>query len=550
MISHKYVLILISFLLPVACNHRPVSETVIASYGDIRIHKADYERSYYQFWQTTHEKDNADLRRAFARQLIEQELIAAKGERLQLDTLQALQDKLAYDRKRFARRRYLERTIRDTITPPNTATVKTQLKRKNIELKVSQIYQDTKNNIMPIYQKVHSNPQMFDQYARSLPWLSWGDTDWPVENVLYQLQPGQISEPVRSLMGWHIFRLDSIRQTLQFQEPATLHLHNMRQRIMNRKFDHAAAEHIREQVWKTSLAIHVKPMQRLWNYIEPMVKEYKNNPPLHNLSTIEHEFGPSDILNSVIATVDGQPFYVDEFVDALPDLPRNLLRPNLKKAIEIAIRDKIMNQIALQAGMGKDAVVREKLRRQRITYMYYATIAHQMKKQQQPGEAQLQTFYEANKASYIKDILSEVRFILVHDAATARQLAKAIDQGASFAEMARRYSMHQQSRQRNGLLGKLSRNEEPIGQKAAQLQQGQIFAPVNTGNGFAVIQVSQQDTIYQTFAESLEQVRKNMKEKMINTIHRQMLPADYDPRNIHYNDRALKNILQDSDTVF
>lgn len=91
-------------------------------------------------------------------------------------------------------------------------------------------------------------------YAHPFPWEQVVATSGG-HSVLYGMDHGDTSHPVQSLMGWHIFRVDSLEQTYQFGRPDQKVIEDARAQLFNRRFDYEAAIHIRELVWAHDLAV-------------------------------------------------------------------------------------------------------------------------------------------------------------------------------------------------------------------------------------------------------------------------------------------------------
>lgn len=122
--------------------------------------------------------------------------------------------------------------------------------------------------------------------------------------------------------------------------------------------------------------------------------QLRQTTPPRNCRAMEDSIS-RDLAQQPIALVDKKPFTVSEFISAIPDLPQNLIRPNLKKAIEVAVRDKIVAQQALKKGFANDPVVQEQLHRSTIVYQYYAALSGEDKNSNQ--KINLLKYYEENK---------------------------------------------------------------------------------------------------------------------------------------------------------
>lgn len=386
------------------CARQP-AERLAAEWRDIKITLTDFERTYFYYWQTTSAPDSPELRRQFAQQMIEQELIARVGEQQGLKDDPALQRRLQRDFNYFVRRRYLQKTVQDTIAAPLPAEIDLALSRQNVQLRVRELFAATEEEIHQLAARLENGENFAELASETIPdkviaarggdlgWIGWGDTDLPVEAVLYEMKIGEISRPVQSLMGWHIFRLDSIRTTMRFGEVSPLVREEIGQRIKSRRLDMAASRYLRELIWSKQFVVDMRVMQRVWNYLAPFLAASESPQWLESLNRAT-EHPPSDVTKEIAATVDGEPFTVQEFLDALVELPKDLLRPNLKKALEVAIRDKILTVKALAEGFGNDPVVREKTRRTELQHLYFATLAASSAGADIAAPAQKQNSYE------------------------------------------------------------------------------------------------------------------------------------------------------------
>jgi len=553
-------ILFISLLVLAGCSKPETQSERIAEWQDEVITRSDFERSYYQFWQSKQMKDSPELRRQFARQMIEQELIADRGRFLHLDTLYQIRSMVRRDQEKFIRRRYLEIFLKDTIPSPDDTEVSTAMQRLSTKLFVRQIYGQTPEEVQLCYHFLQQDSAINGNYhlkshdqdteisLDTLGWIRWGETDLPVENILFSLKRGEISAPVQSLMGWHLFIVDSILRTVQFDPPSPQERENVRWRLLDRKFDLAVATYTRNLLWSRELNIDISLFAPVWSYLSPIF-----NMQAQSLAATSNMSGadifPRELAEKVMARIDGEPFLVGDFISSLPDLPRNVIRPNLKKAIEIAIRDKILSRIALEAGLEKDPVVAEKIHRQLTTYLYYKTL-QQESSQIQFSADDLKKYYAANRNKYIKKIETEIFEILVAQPDSARALAKRLQAGEEFNKLVSRYSLRKGSRTNGGYLGFIPREQEPFGRIAATLKEGDIYAPVKTSLGYSIIRTGKKRLEYSSFSDVQSDILKDIQKARLELILRNLLPPNYQPQNIIFYPEILKKVFTDRKTIF
>ena len=503
--------------------------------------------------------DSPELRKWYARRMIEETLIAREAAKNNLIDSTEITPLVKRDRDLFLRRRYLEVTLKDTITVSDEA-LKTAFARQSQRFWVRQVYGRTQAEINQLYTRLQENPDIAALAMETLPdeqmaaqggamgWVGWGDTDLPVEEVLYDLEKGKISKPVQSLVGWHIFRIDSVQVEYKFNSAdIPFELRDLKHKLVNRKLDIAAASHLRELVWGKDLAVNAKLFQPLWQYMSPLLPTSTKELAAKGYYELENNL-QADFGQEVLARVDGEPFTVAEFIAAIPMLPRNLLEAKyLKKAIEVAIRDKVVTEAAIAGGFAKDPVVQEKSDRSKSTFQYYAALAVQDSLVER--RVNLRQYYDGNKNRYIDYVESEIEEILVKDRAQALALAKEIHAGGDFAALAENYTLRQTAK--NGYRGFLSSKEDPLAKRAAKLVSGNIFAPIKTKDGYSVIRVGKQKKHYLSYEAVKQRLATDAQESYYEQLHESLLPATYDPADIVYYDAVIsKGMTEESTTIF
>ncbi len=131
-----------------------------------------------------------------------------------------------------------------------------QTHARHILVKISEVLSDAdaQHRMQDLKERL-DNGGNFEELARQysedgtaskggdLGWLNPGDTVPDFEKAMNALQPGQISEPVRSPFGWHLIQVLERRSQDMSKESARL---KARQEIKTRKADEAYQDWIRE----------------------------------------------------------------------------------------------------------------------------------------------------------------------------------------------------------------------------------------------------------------------------------------------------------------
>ena len=532
-----------------ACQAQPVYESpIVVQWDTTSITRADFEDMYFSFWQATEQPDSPELRQRVALEMLEQKLIANAGRVQQLEQHPGIQQRLRRDLKLFARTKYLEEEVKTDVPLPTDEEVEQAMQRQQKRYFVRQLFSLTKPGIDSLDQRLQDGEDFIELARTTLPdptlaaaggtlgWLAWGETDLPVEDVLFELNHGDVSPPVESLMGWHIFQVDSVEQTVLFGAPDPSLYEDTRARLYNRKLDMAAALHIRSFVWDHNLALDLSVARQMWYALAPMLP--RETSQLAQALDFAAESPPEPIADQVVARVNGTPFYARQFFDALPNLPRGYLGPNLKQAIEIAIRDSLLAAESVRLGYHETHEVRGSVQRAETGYLFNRMMQLAVDSVQR-APADLEAFYEENKRLYIKHTETEVWEILLSHPDSANALAKRINEGLDFKEAARQYTQRDSVRERQGYLGFVRSDISPIGARAGTLLPGALFSPIETDAGYSIIQTGLRVPTYHDFETVRETVRQHYEQSLYTTAYARLLPKSYRPADVVLNTEAL-----------
>ena len=551
----RYTILLLFFffqpLLTTTLKAQPFPwEQVVATWGDHSITLADFKQSYFHYWQSTEQPDSPELRTQVAREMLEQRIIADQGRTMEIDRWPAIQKRLDRDVGLFTRTKYVEEVIRPRIKEPTDEEIERAVSMQQQRYYVRQLFSLTKEGIDSLDTRLSAGEDFIELASTTLPdpnlarnggalgWLAWGDTDLPVEDVLYDMDHGDTSDPVQSLMGWHIFRVDSLEQTYQFGQPDQKTIDDTRAQLFNRRFDYEAAIHIRELVWAHDLAMDVRILRGLWQSLAPLLPNQADQlPPILDQLA---ETPPIDIANEVVAYVDGNPFYARQFFDALPNLPRGYLGPNLKQAVEIAIRDSLLTDMGKEKNYHFSDDVLSKAKRAEDTYIFTAMMQMATDSVRNTS-SDLQAFYEQNQRYYIKHTETEVWEILLANPDSALALTKAIHARLDFKQMARENTLRDSVRASDGYLGFVKSTAGPVGERAATLLPGALYGPIENEDGYSVIQTGIKVPVYYSLEEILPRVRQDYEQALFANAYQMLLPGDYNPKEVIVETGLLQN---------
>ncbi len=131
-------------------------------------------------------------------------------------------------------------------------------------------------------------------------------------------------------------------------------------------------------------------------------------------------------------------------------------------------------------------------------------------------DADIKAYYEKNKQQYGAPASRDVRHILVKKKATADRLYAQLRRGASFAQLARRFSQDPGSKSTGGRLTVAKgQTVPPFDRVAFSLKRNELARPVKTQYGYHIIQAL--TPVRPAKTTPLSQVKENIRQQLLQT---------------------------------
>jgi parvulin-like peptidyl-prolyl isomerase len=129
-------------------------------------------------------------------------------------------------------------------------------------------------------------------------------------------------------------------------------------------------------------------------------------------------------------------------------------------------------------------------------------------------DQQIQEFYDQNKAQFEKPASREVRHILVKTKAQAEKIHRQLENGASFAQLAKRYSQDPSSKNTGGkFTAQQGTLVAPFETAAFGLETGELSGPIKTQFGWHIIEALSDTT--PKSAQSLADVKQQISQQLL-----------------------------------
>jgi foldase protein PrsA len=130
------------------------------------------------------------------------------------------------------------------------------------------------------------------------------------------------------------------------------------------------------------------------------------------------------------------------------------------------------------------------------------------------SDAQIQTFYDENKERFAQPEKRDLRVVLTKKEAQAEKAKNAVEDGQSWAKVAKRYSIDEASKAQGGKLPGQAKGtlEKSLDEGVFSAERGQVIGPVKTQFGFYVFEVTKiTPASQQTLEEAKTTIRETVK---------------------------------------
>ncbi|WP_210494346.1 peptidyl-prolyl cis-trans isomerase [Patulibacter sp. SYSU D01012] len=163
------------------------------------------------------------------------------------------------------------------------------------------------------------------------------------------------------------------------------------------------------------------------------------------------------------------------------------------------------------SGLGED-VLRDQVRTQLLVQKLQEKVTKDASK---VSDADVKAFYEKNKSTYTQPETREGHIVLTKTEAQAEKAKKAVEDGQSFASVAKRYSIDSTTKKNGGKLTFQKGQQEAALEKAAfAAKKGDVAGPIKTESGYYVVQI---DKITPSKTVPFDQVKAVLKQQLQQT---------------------------------
>lgn len=387
----------------------PETGTIIASVDDHAISETSFQRAYLPLLLYGDKFDSPENRLDMINFLIGQKILADEARDLDLDTVGLVKRSTQRVERRALARQLYQSWVRDQLEQPSEAEIRAGFQRGKKSIFMRHLFADNESDIREYHARLMREDEDFYTLSQdvftdtllsrnggALGWVTFGDLDETLEDTLYQLKPGQFSQPVKSQYGWHILSMDdSQEEVFVTEEDFEKNRDLIRKKIIERR-EHVLGKQVLNDFMKD---VDIEFDRDVTRQVWPIVVAHLNPQNIEKglspeFSTLEKQLYP--LRNLVLLKADGESWTVSQILARLPELERSLLYGNLYVAASNIIRDEMLYREAKQLGFDSHPAVLEEVldhEDQMLADTYVLQIADTL----QFTDSQRQTYFQSNQ---------------------------------------------------------------------------------------------------------------------------------------------------------
>lgn len=501
-------LLFLLVLLPFCLLH-PQNDKILARIGDRVITDQEFMIRYELTPQLYRENQriNTELKLEFLYSLIAEKLLAKYGEETRLDTSAVVKESLKYFEEMFVRDALYKKVIRDNAKSKADSLLSFYLDNAN-NVQMTYIFSLDETEIRNIHKLIRMGVA-FDSLFTELKTgkndtviVSIGDLSDSIEDQLFPLPDGSVSDPIKMEDGWYIFKILKRYNPVFYKTKGWENDYKTSERIAKERaelelYDMFINNFFRNKEMRVN-SKHLRNLSsKIFSILESRYLRDGSSPPysllISDIPFIKHNLGV-DTLSLTIVDLGDKKYSVGDFlsfmrfdifsVDTMETrYVFNTLSNKLRKYVEY----KLLASEGYKMGLQNSFEVKSQLQMWKDNYYMQLVTSTFIDSANITDQEVLA--YSRNNANSIKTKKVKILQIFSDNLETIDKILAEVETGIDFKELAKRYSINElvQNSIESGYFS-ITENGE-IGRIADRMKIGEIYGPLKIDNKFLIFKL-------------------------------------------------------------
>lgn len=453
------------------------------------------------------------LKSEFLYSLVAEKLWALEAESMGLDKSELITSTYEAIEEMYVRDALYKEEILDKVNISDEYLAEAFLRNSKI-LNLNYIYSENYKEIELIYGQLKNGTNFYtimlqrpESKLQENPYaVSYGQMEKAVEDKLYSLRLGEITEPVKAPNGWYIFKLLSIQEKrvenieqVQSQEKYVLKvakqtiIDSLYNDFFSTFFKDINAVTNKELLFQFSdLVIEILRNRSQQDSITSNNKIYLTSDDLYD---IEADLGTQK-LNAVFIKLDDQSLTIDDFMQELAiekfyvdSLDTDHIKGRLNYYVRKFIEHELFAWEGYKRGLQNFPEVRRELNIWKSYYLSEA-LRKAMIDSIEVTDEEVNNYFIEKGGDSLSSVEVKIVELLTNDLDVIQHVLDEINNGVDFRELAGESTIREEAKNNNGELGYFNINEYgEIGSKAATMNIGDMYGPIKVPEGYSLFEL-------------------------------------------------------------
>lgn len=541
----------------IACSFikAQIKENVVAKAGSIEITEYEFKK---RFEFTPHPDksglfDSSEIKRKFLLTLMSEKLLAQQAILKGLDKSKDFLIQYEFIKSLYLRDALYQVEIKNKVVVPDSAYIDAKNKiKKTISLKY--IFGTDELEINQIYQNL-SSPAAFDSLLSLRPEnyeqknaaeVDFGKMNEKVEEIVFNLNPNEISKPIQMQEGWYIFKVYSVVQKNFFEESDLKNIDRIiKERQENKQYEKFYKAFFKNLIINADKKLFDELSVQIFSFIHSNEKSFVLRNGKYSLYEAEinaiRESISGELLSSIFIKFNNEPISLNSFLDHMilegfefvnMDLKR--VKSRLNTYISTYIQNELLAREAKKRGYEELPSVAFELKTWKENYLANL-LMKKYYKNESVSDDEAYDFYARNNKIIRQYDEIKIAEILTGDLDTVQKIFEELNKGVDFKEVARKYTIRDSLKSKDCEFDYQPINKSgEIWRFASNLQVDEVYGPIKTEEGYSIIKLIDRkfgkEMMFNSFDEAKNDIKEILKtermyEKLENEVSK--LALDY-----------------------
>lgn len=528
------MVLLFALLVSFGCSKTPREDLVVAVVDVKKITVGDFER-ISEVMENKYLPETNDLegKKQLLKHIINKEVMAIKAEAAGYEHQEAFVNFWKHWKNPFVVAALWEHHVRKKVTVTDEE-VDAYFQKMQWEFTIRQLVVPNEEDALEIREQIMAGEDFAEMAKRRslgpaaneggfVGSNTIGNMYWWVEDTLYEMEEGDVSQPLRTTSGYALIKVERRRKIVPEQDRA--YAEKRVRAIKEKKGMEDLKSKIEKEIemtWSTdaiNVAYDALPDDIAFDDIINYRVTRDNAPKLN----IPEEYKDMIICQYLDGTFTMRDF--EELYEAtgLPSRPRRQYgREHVMQTVHRKIFDEVLPVYAEQMyGILEIPEIKEQIDKRKEEFIVYMLYQDQVADEVAVTDREIESYYNDHREELVTPEMRDFTICLVSDRSKAQEIMLRARKGEDFGTLVRTHSEDPKVKETQGKTGLVQKGKYPDYDEVAFSlpNEGDVSEPVKAPRGWAVIRVDEiEESKVLTIAEAAKLIRRQLMEEMAEEI--------------------------------